>query len=131
MGRREQCLFGEEIIEGFYRREFVILDVEYGVELGHVENVVNFLAEAQELEVAARVPHRGEAADQLAHAGGVDVIDVSQVENNFFLALCNQPVDRVPQLPGFIAQSDAPVDIDDGNVADFACGDGHVRSGRV
>jgi hypothetical protein len=124
---REPFLLGEEIIEGFYCGEFVFLDVEHGIQLGHVKDVVNFLAEAQELEVAARIPHRGEATDQFAHAGGIDVIDVRQVENNFFLALCNQPVDRVPQLSGFIAQSNPPGDVDNGYVADFARGDGHVR----
>jgi hypothetical protein len=39
-------LFCEEVVEGFYGGEFVLFYVEDGVELGYVENVLNFLGEA-------------------------------------------------------------------------------------
>jgi len=79
-------LFGEEVVEGFYGGELVVLNVEDGVELGDVENVVNFLGKAQEFEFATRVPNGRVATHQFAHAGGIDVIDLGEVQDNFFLA---------------------------------------------
>src|SRR5579863_3891446 len=60
-------LFGEEVVEGFYGGELVVLNVEDGVELGDVENVVNFLGKAQEFEFATRVPNGRVATHQFAH----------------------------------------------------------------
>ena len=41
-----EALFGEEVVEGFYGGEFVVFDVEDGVELGDIEEVFNFFGEA-------------------------------------------------------------------------------------
>jgi hypothetical protein len=46
---RTHNLFGEEVVEGFYGGEFVFFYVEDGVELGDVEDVLDFFGEAQEL----------------------------------------------------------------------------------
>ena len=54
---------GEEIIEGFHSREFVVFDVEDGIELGDIEDVVNFLGEGEKLEFAAGVADCGEATN--------------------------------------------------------------------
>jgi hypothetical protein len=121
----DYLLFGEEVVEGFYGGEFVVFDVEDGVELGDVEDVLNFLGEAEELEFAASVADGGEAADQFADAGGIDVIDVGEIEDDFFLALGDELADGVAEKSGFVAESDASGNVDDGNVADIASGDGH------
>jgi hypothetical protein len=119
-------LLGEEVVEGFYGGEFVVFDVEDGVELGHIEHVLDFLGEAEELEFAPSVADGREAADQFADAGGVDVIDMGEVEDDFFLALSDELADSVAKLSGFVAKRDASADVDDSDVADFAGGDGHV-----
>src|SRR5882757_1588778 len=121
----KQRSFGEEVVEGFYGGEFVIFDVEDGVELGDVEDVLNFLGKAEEFEFAAGVADGSEAADQFSDAGRVDVIDVGEVEDDFFLAFGGELADGVAELSDFVAESDASVDVDDGYVADFARGDGH------
>ena len=56
-------LLGEEVVEGFYGGEFVVFDVENGVKLGDVEDVVNFLGEVEELEFASGVADGGEAGN--------------------------------------------------------------------
>src|ERR1700722_15357706 len=56
-------LLGEKVIEGFYSGEFILFDIENGVELGDVEDVANFLGEVEKFEFAARVAYGGEAAD--------------------------------------------------------------------
>ena len=45
---RVTFLLGEEVVEGFYGGEFVVFDVEDGVELRDVEDVLNFFGEAEE-----------------------------------------------------------------------------------
>src|ERR1017187_9922709 len=122
-------LFGEEAVEGFYGGEFVIFDVEDGGELGDVGGVANFFGEGGEFEFAAGVADGDEAADEFADAGGVDVVDVGEVENNFLFVGGDELADGVAGLAGFVAESDASVEVDDGDVADFASGDGHGNSG--
>ena len=125
--RDREKLFGEEVVEGFYGGEFVFFDVEDGVELGDLEDVANFFGEAEEFEFAAGVANGGEAADKFADAGGIDVIDVSEIEHDFFLAFGDELADGVAELTGFVAEGDASGDVDDGDVADFAGGNGHGR----
>jgi len=123
----QASLLGEEVVEGFYGGEFVVFDVEDGVELGDVEDVVDFFGEGEEFEFAAGVADGGEAADQFADAGGVDVIDGGEVEDDFLLVFGDEAADGVAELAGFVAEGDASGDVDDGDVADFAGGDGHTR----
>jgi len=52
--------------ERFYRRRFVVFDVEDGVEFRDLQQVVYFLGEVEQLEFAALVFASGEGADQLA-----------------------------------------------------------------
>ena len=56
-------LLGEEVVEGFYGGEFVVFDVEDGVELGDLEDVADFFGEAEEFQFATGVADGGEAAD--------------------------------------------------------------------
>jgi hypothetical protein len=121
----QRFLLGEKVVEGFYRGEFVVFDVEDGVELGDLQDVVNFLGEAVKLKFAAGVADRGKAADQFADAGGVNVIDLGEVEDNLFLAGGDELTNGVAKLSGFVAEGDATDEVEDGDVADFARGDGH------
>src|SRR5690349_6060872 len=78
----KQRSLGEEVVEGFYGREFVLANVEDGVELGDVKDVLNFLGEVEKLEFTARVADGRVAADQLSDSGAVDVINASEVEDD-------------------------------------------------
>ena len=75
------------------------LDVEDGVELGNVEDVVDFLGEVEEFEFAAGVADCGEAADEFAHAGAVEIVDVGEVEDDFLLAMGDEIADSVAEGP--------------------------------
>ena len=52
--------------ERLYGRRFVVLDVEDGVELRDLQQVVYFFGEVEQLEFAALVFGSGEGADELA-----------------------------------------------------------------
>jgi hypothetical protein len=122
---KSKSLLGEEVIERFYGGEFVFFDVEDGVELGNLKDIGNLLGEAEELEFAAGVTDGGEAANQFSHSGGIDVIDVGEVEDDLFLAGSQELTNCIAELAGFIAEGDASVDVNDSDVADFARSDGH------
>jgi hypothetical protein len=124
-----KILFSEEIVEGFYGGELVVFDVEDGVELGDLDDVVNFLGQAEEFQFATSAADGGVAADQFAYAGGIDVIDLREIEDDFFLAIDQELADGVAELSGLVAQGDASDNVDDGDVADFADGDGHLDPG--
>ena len=113
-------LLGEEVVEGTHGGEFVVFDVEDGVELGDVEDVVDFLGEVEEFEFAAGVADGGEAADQFSHAGAVDVIDAGEVENDLLLALGDEGADGIAEIADFIPEDDAAVNVEDGDVGNFA-----------
>src|SRR5665213_384682 len=59
---------------------FVIVNVEDGVELGDLQQVLDLLGELQQLEGAAGIFDGRQGADKLANTGAVDVIDVRQIE---------------------------------------------------
>ena len=61
-------LFGEEVVEGSHGGEFIVFDVEDGVELGDVEDVIHFLGEVEELEFASGVADGSEAANEFSDA---------------------------------------------------------------
>jgi len=124
-------LFGEEVVEGFDGAEFVVADVEDGVELGNKEDVVDFLGKVEEFELAARVADGGEAADELSETGTVEVVDVSEVEDDFLLVLGDEFADSVAERVDFVAQDDAAVDVENGDVSDLAGvdGQGHDSAG--
>src|SRR5580693_3670720 len=124
-----KILFSEEVVEGFYGGEFVVFDVEDGVELGDLDDVVNFLGQAEEFQFATSAADGCVAADQFAYAGGIDVIDLREIEDDFFLAIDQELADGVAELSGLVAQGDASDNVDDGDVADFADGDGHLDPG--
>ena len=56
------------LAERLYGGRFVVFHVEDGIELGDLQQVVNFLGEVEQLEFAALVFHGGVGADQLADA---------------------------------------------------------------
>lgn len=121
-------LFGEEVVEAFHGVELVVFNVEDGVELGDVQDVVNLLGEVEELEFASRVADGGEAADQLSDTGAVDVVDAGEVEDNLLLSLIDQAADGVAQRVNFVSEHDAAMNVENGDVGDFAGvdGQGHV-----
>ncbi len=122
-------LFREEVVEGFYRGEFIVLDIEDGVELGNVQHVADFLGKVEQFQFASRVADCGKAADELADARTVEVVDVGKVQDDFLLAMGEEIAHRVAEFPNLVTQDDAPVDVEDGDVRDFAAIDfqRHVR----
>jgi hypothetical protein len=113
-------LLREEVIEGSYSRELVVFDVEDRVQLGDVKNVVDFLSQVEQFQFAACVTDGREAADELSHSRAIDIVHTGEVENNLFLAVGDKVANGVAEITDFFAQNDAAVNVEDGDVSDFA-----------
>jgi len=100
--------------------EFIVFDVEDGVELGDVEDIVNFLGEVEELEFSASVAHAGITADKSSDAGRVDVVDAGEIEDDFLFVLRDEVFDSVAEDFDFVAENDAAAHVENGDVRDFA-----------
>lgn len=92
---------------------------------------MNFLGEVHEFEFASSIAHGGEGGHELADAGAVDVIDPSEVEEDLFLSLGEEIADGLAERVGFVAQSNAAADVEDGDVIGLAAVDAksHERDG--
>lgn len=99
--------------------EFVVADIEDGVELGDMQHVLHFLREIEQFEFASGLAERGETADQFSDPGAVDVVDLGEVKDDFFLALVDQAVNGGAQFVDLIAENDAATKVEDDDVSDL------------
>src|ERR1035438_1498077 len=116
------------LFEGTDGGSFVVPDIEDGVELGDLEEVVDLLGEVEQLEFAAGVPDRGKSTDQFADAGAIDVVNVSEVQQNFFRSLSEHIVDGVAQRDTAFPQGDASTKVEDGDSVHLAGCDFHAHA---
>src|SRR5262249_12764650 len=105
------------LFERLDRGWFVILDIENGIELSNLQQVVDLLGEIEQFQVAALVADRSEGADQLANAGAVNVGDVAQVQEDFPLSLSEEVLHDLAQHRAAFAQSDTAAQVHNSNAA--------------
>src|SRR2546423_3488250 len=117
-------------VEGLYGCCFVVLNIEDGVQLGDLEQVVDFLGQLEQLELAALVADAGKGAHQFSDAGAVNVSYVAQVEQDLVAPLAHQVLDCLAQHHAAFAQGNTTAQVHNGDVihlpaASFHC---HFRS---
>jgi hypothetical protein len=54
---------GLVLTKGAHSRSFVVFNVENGIELGDLQQVVHFLGQVQQLQFATLIAHGGKGAD--------------------------------------------------------------------
>src|SRR6185503_625909 len=87
--------------------------------------VLDLLREVDELEAPALAAHRRVAADDLAEAGGIDVRNVGEVQQDLGLAAIDEAGDRVAQGIVALADQDLAVEVQDDDVTDRSLDDLH------
>src|SRR5438034_11692169 len=107
--------------EGLYRSSFVFLHVKDGVELRDLKQIVNLLGEVQQFQFPALVLYRGVGAHEFADPGTVDIVDVSEVQHKFLLALGEQIFHVVAQHNAALAQGDTAAAIHNSDAVNLAC----------
>ena len=108
-------------------RGFVIADVKNGIELGNLQDVVDFIVEVEKLQFSILPAHGGKGAHELAKPGTVDVADIAHIEQEFLLAAIQQIGNYVPQCSAFFAQNNAAADIHDNDIAGVSSAGCHVH----
>src|SRR5579859_2305474 len=56
----------QRLLEGGDSARFVIVDIENGIELGHLQHILHLLGQVQQLHIGALILGRSECAYQLA-----------------------------------------------------------------
>src|SRR5665213_2010204 len=107
---------------------FIVENVEDGVELGDLQQVLDLLGQLQQLEGAAGVLDRRQGADQLADAGAVDVIDVRQIEEDLVGTLGQDVAYGVPDGYASLTQHNLSTQIQDCDSVDFPARKLHAHS---
>src|ERR1700674_1415762 len=96
------------------RSAFVSKHIKHRIQLGDLKKIADFLRQVQQLQVPALILHRRVPADQLADSRAVDVVHVSQVQQNQFSLILQQSPNRLSQQSAAVAEDDATTQIHDG-----------------
>ncbi len=75
------CTF---LAERLHRAGLVISDVEDGVQLGDLQQVMNFLGQVEQFEFSTLVANRGEGADQLTNPRAIYIGHFAQIQAESF-----------------------------------------------
>jgi hypothetical protein len=113
--------------ERFYGYRFVIANVENRVELGDLQDVVNFIVQLEELQFALLLADGDEGADELAKARTVDVTDMSKVEKNLLMAVFQKIGNEIPQGGACFTENNAAGYVYDSDVAYLSSGGAKVH----
>src|SRR5713101_2727536 len=90
---------------------FVVFDVEDGVELGDLEQVVDLLGELEQLQLATLVADGGKRAHQLADSRAVNVGDVAEIQQDPLIAFTNQIAHRIAQHNAAFSERNASAQV--------------------
>src|SRR5579859_3554182 len=97
----------------------VVVNVEDGVELGELKEVVDLLREFEQFELGALIAGGGVGADHFAQARAVDVVDVGKVDQDVLLALSDEVANGISQLHAALAKSDPTAEVENGDAVNF------------
>src|ERR1700722_8279416 len=111
----------EALAEGLDRAGFVVFHVEHGVQLGDLQQVMNFLGQVEQLEFATLITHGGEGADQLANARAVDIVHIAEVQQNLLLSFGKQVANYILEDDAAFAEGDPAAAIHDGDAVNLTC----------
>src|SRR5713101_9029256 len=94
--------------------------IKYGIELGDLQQIADFLRQVQQLQVPALILHRREPADQLADSRAVDVVHVSEIQKNIFPLILQQSANRFSQQRAAVAEDYAAAQVHNGDLPSIA-----------
>jgi hypothetical protein len=99
---------------------FIGEDIENSEELRDLQEIVHFLRQLQQLQVALPAFHGCVAADELADSRTVNVIHVGEIQQNHRAPIVQQSANRLSQESAALAQNDAATQIHNSNVSGIA-----------
>src|SRR6185503_4517684 len=107
------------------RRLEAVVDGEQAVELRDRQQLADAVRGVDEDQLAVAVAEAAEVADQLADAGGVDVVDAREVDEHVALVLLQRALQGLGEELGALAELDDALDVEQGGILDAAFFDDH------
>src|SRR5437870_13729385 len=111
--RRAAAAFGGD------RFFFVAVDLEDGVELGELEELLDALGGVDEDQLAVLGGELAEVADELTDAGGVDVVDLGEVDDDVRALVLEDVFERGGKELGALAELDQPFHVENREIVEM------------
>src|ERR1700739_3670661 len=102
---------------------FGVVDVEDGVELCELQNVLDLAGQVEQLESSTLILGCGVGANEFAQSRAIDIVHVAQIQQDVFRAFADQVANGLAQLHTALAQSDPPAKVQDGDAVQFTGSD--------
>jgi hypothetical protein len=98
------------------------MNFEDRIELGDLQEILDALGKVEELELTLLTGDGGVAVDEFADAGGVNVADFTEIQEELLVAGGDEVFDSIAEKGGAFAEGDAADRINDGDIANLAGG---------
>jgi hypothetical protein len=110
----------------------VVMNIEYGVELGDLQEIADFLIEVQQFHFATLAFDGAVPAHELSEPGAVDVVNPGQIDENFGMPAAELPADEIAQRRAALPQSDPALEVEHGDATGLAarCLEAHYKPYR-
>jgi hypothetical protein len=92
------------------------IDIENCIELGELEEVVNFFGQVQQFKFAAAALGGGVSAHKFADAGAIDVIHVPEIEHDMDALFIKQATNSLAQQSAALPQRDFSAEVHNGGL---------------
>src|SRR6267142_1266603 len=99
---------------------FVRKHIEDGEQLRDLQKIADLFRQMQQFQVSIPVFYGGEAADELADSGAVDVVHVRKIEQNLRALVVQQAADCFSQQSAPVSQRDTAAQVHNGNFPSVA-----------
>src|SRR5882724_2273698 len=116
-GKAGRTLRAGALVVRSQRRVLVSKNFEDREQLGDLQQVVNLLGQVQQFHIPVAALNRGKGTDQLPDTRAVDVIDITQIQQQQVTLVIQQNANRLAQQGAAFAQRDPPAQIHHGHAA--------------
>src|SRR6266852_6144255 len=99
---------------------FVRIHVEDGEQLRDLQKIPDLFRQMQQFQASISVFYCGEAADELADSGAVDVVHVRKIEQNLHALVVQQSADCFSQQSAPVTERDAATQVHNSNFSSVA-----------
>jgi hypothetical protein len=113
--RRRSRLF-----KAFYGVVLVLESFENRDQLGDAQQVLDFVGQVDDLDRAAGFFQSGVGADDLPEAGGVEIGDFGEIQNQLLFVCLDGGINGLPELVDPLTAQYFPLQVKDGDIAVFS-----------
>jgi hypothetical protein len=99
------------LLETVQRGALVRINVKDSVKLCELQEIVDFFGQVQQFQFAAAALRGGVSADELADAGAVNIVDVSEIEHDSSPIIIKQTADGLAQQGAALSEGNFTAEV--------------------